>query len=281
MAIKDDNQERNKAFYEKLYSGYSIKNILWWLNHLEGYLEFVTTTETSWFGLYHDDFRNAIEGKRVLEIGCGDCNNAAIMAALGAEVYANDIASSSGEIIKLLNENYHFKHPLKFVEGDFLNNGLPANSFDFVVGKAFLHHLTIPLERLFLKESARLLKGDGEARFFEPAVNNKVLDELRWHIPVGDRPSKFDKAAFKEWKKNDPHPDRTLSSSHFRAAGKEFFKKTEIIPIGSLERFRRLIPNMKLNAKFTRWALANEKSLPELVKLSFARSQLIKYSKPV
>lgn len=281
MAVKDHNQEKNRIFYEKVYSGYSIKNILWWLNHLEGYLEFALTTETSWFGLYQNDFRNRIAGKKVLEMGCGDCNNAAIMAALGAEVYANDLASSSGEIIKLLNENYDFKYPIKFIEGDFLKNDLPAKSFDFVVGKAFLHHLTLPVERLFFQETARLLKKDGEARFFEPAVNNKVLDELRWHIPVGDRPSKFDKAAFKEWKKNDPHPDRTLSSSHFRVVGKEFFEKSEIVPIGSLERFRRLIPNMKLNAKYTRWALAKEKYLPQKLQLSMARSQFIRYAKPI
>ena len=280
MAVKDDNQERNKVFYEKLYSGYSIKNILWWLNNLEGYLEFVTTTETSWFGLYQDGFRTAIVGKKVLEIGCGDCNNAAVMAALGAEVYANDIASSSGEIVNLLNENYKFRHPIKFVEGDFLKNELAANSFDFVIGKAFLHHLTIPVERLFIKEAARLLKRDGEARFFEPAVNNAILDEVRWHIPVGKRPSKFKKAAFKKWKDEDPHPERSLSSKHFEQAGREFFHRIEIIPIGTLERFRRLLPGTKLSARFTRWALHSERNLPPNINRSFARSQTIIYNRP-
>jgi ubiquinone/menaquinone biosynthesis C-methylase UbiE len=277
MNSQDQNQEKNILFYNKQYSNYSIKNILWWLNHLEGYLDFATTNETSWFALYQGGFREKIVGKKVLEMGCGDCNNAAVMAALGAEVYANDIASSSGEIIKKLNDNYSFKHPIKFVEGDFLKSELPSNTFDFVIGKAFLHHLTIPIERLFLKETARLLKRDGEARFFEPAVNSKFLDEIRWHIPVGNRPSKFKKKAFAKWKEEDPHPDRSFSSDHFKTAGGEFFKETKTISIGTLERFRRIIPGKKFKTNYTKWALENERHLPTNLNNMFARSQLIIY----
>lgn len=281
MKNYDPNQEKNKEYYEKVYSNYSLNNILYWLNNLEDYFRFATSNETSWFALYQNDFRNKIDGKKVLEMGCGDCNNASIMAAFGAEVYANDIASASGEIVRKLNENYNFKHPIKFLEGDFLENDLQSGEFDFVIGKAFLHHLMIPVEREFLKETARLLKTDGEARFFEPAVNNKFLDEIRWHIPVGERPSKFNKVAFKKWKEQDPHPDRSFSSRHFKKAGEEFFKETEIISIGTLERFRRIIPGVKYNSRYTKWALRNEKFLPDLINNSFARSQLIILRRPV
>ena len=198
------NQNKNKLHYEKLYANYSIKNILHWIHNLDEFLASATTTETSWFALYQKDFRTNIKGKKVLEMGCGDCVNAAVMAALGAEVYANDIADSSGEIVEALNEAYKFETPIRFVSGDFLKNELPSKSFDFAVGKAFLHHLELPVEEKFLKETARLLKEDGEARFFEPAVNSKLLDELRWYIPVKGRPSKFYKAEFSEWKKSDP-----------------------------------------------------------------------------
>lgn len=281
MNQSKENQEKNKEHYEKVYANYSIYNISYWLNNLENYFRFVTTTETSWFGLYQNNFRERIVGKKVLEMGCGDCNNAAIMAAFGAEVYANDIASASGEIVRKLNKNFNFKYPIKFVEGDFLENDLQSGKFDFVIGKAFLHHLMIPVEREFLKETARLLKTNGEARFFEPAVNNKILDEIRWHIPVGERPSKFNKEAFKKWKEQDPHPDRSFSSNHFKKAGEEFFMETEIISIGTLERFRRIIPGVKYNSRYTKWALRNEKFLPDLINNSFARSQLIILRRPV
>lgn len=276
----DINQEKNKEFYEKAYTDYSIKNILWWLNHLDGYLEFATTTETSWVALYKDNFREKIEGKKVLEMGCGDCNNAAIMAALGAEVYANDIAAASGEIVRKLNDNYKFKYPLKFIEGDFLNNKLPDKEFDFIIGKAFLHHLTVPVERLFLKETARLLEPGGEARFFEPAVNSKMLDELRWMVPVKNRPSKLNTKAFATWKEEDPHPDRSFSSRHFEQAGKEFFDEVIITPIGSLERFGQLFNRGKKRETYRKKALKAEGILPYSVNRYFAKSQLIQYRKP-
>lgn len=280
MKSKDHNQEKNKLHYEKLYSNYDIKNILHWINNLNSFLDSSLSTETSWFAMYQNDFKSKIVGKKVLEMGCGDCVNAAVMAALGAEVYANDLAQASGEIVKKLNENYNFKTPIKFIEGDFLENNLSSNSFDFVVGKAFLHHLTIPIEQLFLRETARLLKEDGEARFFEPAVNNKFLDDLRWLIPVNGRPSKFNKAAFKIWKDNDPHPDRSFSSRHFQNAGKVFFQEVKIIPVGTLERFNKFIKGKELNNRFRRWALKNEKTIPYNVNRSLTRSQLIIYRNP-
>jgi 2-polyprenyl-3-methyl-5-hydroxy-6-metoxy-1,4-benzoquinol methylase len=277
MHPKDPNQVKNKEYYEALYTNYSISNILHWINNLDKFLDSATTTETSWFGLYQNNFREKIKGKKVLEMGCGDCTNSAVMAALGAEVYANDLASSSGEIVKKLNDKFPFLHPIVFVEGDFLDNDLTSQSFDFVVGKAFLHHLTIPIEKLFLKETARLLKCDGEARFFEPAVNSKVLDEVRWHIPIGGRPSKFNKTAFEKWKEEDPHPDRSYSSKHWKNAGAEFFSEIEIIPIGTLERFSRIFRWGERRNNFKRWALKNEQFLPDFLNKPFTRSQLIVY----
>jgi SAM-dependent methyltransferase len=167
------------------------------------------------------------------------------------------------------------------VEGDFLENNLTSQSFDFVVGKAFLHHLNIPTEKLFLKETARLLKPDGEARFFEPAVNNKVLDQIRWLIPVKNRPSKFQFKAFKKWKEEDPHPARTYSSRHFEKAGKDLFEIAETYMVGTIERFNKFItPGNKRNS-FKKWALKTEEKLPLFLNRSLSRSQLIIYRKPL
>lgn len=274
------NQEKNRVHYENKYAGLSIENILSWINHLDEFLEKTTRTETSWFGMYKDNFAGKIIGKKVLELGCGDCTNAAVMAALGAQVYANDIADSSGEIIKALNDNYDFPYPIVFVNGDFLDNELPSQDFDFIIGKAFLHHLEIPVERLFLGETARLLKPNGEARFFEPAVNNKLLDEMRWFMPVPGRPSKLFKSSFQKWKENDPHPDRSFSSKHFESAGTEFFKDVVIFPVGTIERLHRILPKNRYNGKFRRWALKVEQLLPIEFNKAMARSQLIIYRSP-
>ncbi|APG60125.1 class I SAM-dependent methyltransferase [Christiangramia salexigens] len=271
------NQKKNEEHYNRKYTSFSVQSILWKLNNLEEYLENAISTDTSWHAMYQGDFKSAIRGKKILEMGCGDCTNAAIMSALGAEVFANDIASSSGAIVKQLNESFNFDHPIVFLEGDFLNNNLPSCSFDIIVGKAFLHHLTVPVEKKFLKETARLLKQDGEARFFEPAVNNKWLDALRWFIPVPGRPSKIQKVAFQTWKENDPHPERSFNSKHWEKAGKEFFECVEILPLGSLERFSRILRNKQSRWKFRKWAFKTEKKIPQNLRRSFARSQLIIY----
>ena len=201
------------------------------------------------------------------------------MAALGDDVYANDIASASGEIVRKLNENYAFKYPIKFIEGEFLNKELPWLSFDFIVGKDFLHHLEISLEKEVRKETARVVKPNGESLFVERAVNSKILDEIRWHIPIGGRPSKFNKAAFDKWKESDPHPDRSFSAKHWEKAGATFFKEVEIIPVGTLERFSRLFGWGERRNNFKRWALKNEKHLPGSLNSVFTRSQLIVYRK--
>ncbi len=279
--MSTENQQKNKEHYDRLYKSGQVKNILHWINHLDAFLNSATTTETSWFAIYKNNFKDRLPGRKVLEMGCGDCTNAAVMAALGAEVYANDIADSSGRIIKLLNENFEFKHPIKFISGDFIENDLEGNQFDFVIGKAFLHHLEIPLEEKFLAETARLLKSDGEARFFEPAINFKLLDELRWYIPVGNRPSKFQKEKFREWKANDPHPERSFSSKHFETAGRKFFTEVEIHPVGTLERFSRVYKWGEKQNMFKRWALKAEQKLPSGLNRSLTRSQLIVCRKPL
>lgn len=274
------SSDKNKEHYEKVYANYGIGNTLYWINNLDEFLDSATTTETSWNALYKGDLRSRLAGKKVFELGCGNCVNAAVMAALGAEVYANDIADSSGEIINKLNECYDFKNPIKFISGDFLENQLEPNYFDFVVGKAFLHHLDIPLEKEFLYKTARLLKEKGEARFFEPAVNSLLLDELRWYIPVKGRPSKLKFKEFRKWKEMDPHPERTFSSLHFEKVGKEYFDEVEIFPIGTIERFSRIMKWGSRRNSFKKWALRNERHLPKYINRSFARSQLVLYKKP-
>ena len=277
----DKNQAKNIVHYNRKYKDIAIEETLEKLKNLDKFLSDATQTDTSWVGLYKHGFKDVIKGKKVLELGCGDCVNAAVMAGLGAKVYANDIASTSGEIVKKLNQSYNFENPMVFIEGDFLKVPFEEKDFDFVVGKAFIHHLTLPIEQEFIEKIVRLLKREGEARFFEPAVNNKFLDEIRWHLPVPGRPSKFNRKAFTKWKENDPHPERDNSSKHFRRVGAEFFEEVEIIPLGTLERFHRILPKNANHRKFRRDAFIYEEKLPNNLNSLCARSQVIIYRKPV
>jgi SAM-dependent methyltransferase len=268
----------NKQHYDHLYGQTQVQNIVHKARNFETFLDDAIQTDTSWHGMYNGNFRNRLAGKRVLELGCGDGLNSIVMALLGAEVIASDISEISENIIKEVNSQIGTS--VQTVTGDFSLMEFEPQSFDYIVGKAFLHHLTHDLEKEYLCKVAKLLKQNGEARFFEPAVNSKALDYIRWLIPVPGRPSILNKKAFKDWKDHDPHPQRDNSSRHFQQVGKFYFDEVKIVPIGSIERLCRLIPIGSFNRKFRRWAHQIELYLPNWFRNSAARSQLIVFRTP-
>jgi SAM-dependent methyltransferase len=271
---------KNIEFYDNLYSDFNVDGIIRILDNLKEFMDVATTTHNSWVGLYYNNFQKELKGKRVLELGCGDCTNAAVMAGLGAEVYGNDIASVCGNIVNALNNKYTFEKPIQFIYGDFLKADFPDDFFDVIVGKAFVHHLTHEQEVEFAQKCARILKKNGIVRYCEPAVNNKFFDELRWMVPVKGRPSKLQKEKFEKWLKADPHPIRDNSSAHYKLIGKMFFRDIEIIPFGWIERFNRLLPRGNFNRKFSKMAFRLEKIMPHLLNHTFARSQVVTYRNP-
>jgi 2-polyprenyl-3-methyl-5-hydroxy-6-metoxy-1,4-benzoquinol methylase len=274
-----DNSLKNEKHYDSIYKNVNIDAILNIINNIENFLADAIKTDTSWVGLYYGDFKDRLKGKKILELGCGDCTNLAVMAVLGAEVVGNDISQESGVIIEKLNANYDFDYPIKFISGDFLDSKIEENQFDFVIGKAFIHHLTNEQEYQFTELIVKSLKSTGVVRYFEPAVNSKFLDNLRWHTPVKGRPSKFQRKKFEIWKKNDPHPERDNSSKHYIYIGNKFFNEVKIVPIGTIERFCKLLPS-KWNRPFRRISYKIEKLLPNSLNLHLTRSQLIEYKYP-
>jgi 2-polyprenyl-3-methyl-5-hydroxy-6-metoxy-1,4-benzoquinol methylase len=272
--------QKNREHYDRVYAKVSIEGIVRKLNNLGAFLDDATTTDTSWVCMYANNFKEQLKGKRVLELGCGDCTNAAVMAALGAEVVANDISDRSGDIINALNNSGLLKQPIQYIQGDFLEANLPAQSFDMVVGKAFIHHLDHATEEAFYHKIVQLLKPNGEARFVEPAVNNQLLDTLRWMVPVPGRPSSLQKAKFRQWQEADPHPHRDNSSKHYITIGQQYFKEVEIINVGSIERLHRLFPKVKWNRQFRRQAFKLEHYIPYFLQRSLSRTQTIIYKYP-
>jgi SAM-dependent methyltransferase len=230
--------------------------------------------------MYYGDFRERIQGKKILELGCGNCFNAVVMASLGAQVYANDISDKSGEIIEAINKEADFEFPIQYIQGDFLRIKDLPEDFDYVVGKAFLHHLTHEQELEFLRKIVSSLKKDGEVRFVEPAVNNKFLDKLRWAIPVSGRPSSFQSKKFKMWLSKDPHPIRDNSGKHFKQLGLQFFNEINIYSVGAIERFHRLFPDNDTNKKFRNFAYKIELIFPNFLRYELARTQTVIYKLP-
>jgi ubiquinone/menaquinone biosynthesis C-methylase UbiE len=271
----ENNTIRNKLHYDHTYAGVDVESIINRVRNVQPFLADATKTDTSWYGLYYGNLQSRLKGRRVLELGAGDGLNALVMAALGAHVTAIDISEVTPNIVASVCREVTLEGSISALAGDFLAmNGFDDNSFDLVVGKAFLHHLDHETEAHFLNKIARLLKPEGEARFFEPAVNSALLDALRWMIPVPGRPSSFS-PAFQEWKANDPHPIRDNSSLHYAKAVLNAFENVEILCIGSLERLHRLLPRGPFNRKFRRAMFRAERRLPSLVGAKLARSQVV------
>lgn len=270
---------RNREHYDHEYAHVNVDILVDKVRRLKTFFDDATKTDTSWHGFYHGGFADRIAKKRVLELGCGNGLNALVMASFGAEVVANDLSRETERILKDAASKLQIES-LQVSVGDFATIPFEPRSFDFIVGKAFLHHLTPELEDEYLSKAARLLKPTGEARFCEPAVNSPLLDKVRWMVPVPGRPSMLSKTKFRKFQEQDPHPERDNSSDHYRRLGKKFFFDVGIVPLGSLERFCRLMPQGSFNRRFRRWAHRVEAGLPMWFRLKAARSQLIAFGRP-
>ncbi|GAB4345888.1 MAG: hypothetical protein Kow0099_26600 [Candidatus Abyssubacteria bacterium] len=135
----------------------------------------------NWFALGRlIELAGKLDGKKVLEYGCGHGWLTVDLAQPGAEVHAFDISEESLKIArqyaikKGVAERVHFKRD----NAEAL--GYEDNTFDVVVGGAILHHLD--LDAAF-GEIHRVLKRGGKAFFLEPLGHNPVINLYRRLTP--------------------------------------------------------------------------------------------------
>ena len=124
-----------------------------------------------------------LEGKQVLEYGCGTGHNACLLATYGAEVTAFDLSPVAIAQAQRRAELHGLADRIQF---DVLQAGqtkYPSSGFDAVVGFAILHHLHMNLHRIF-KEVSGLLSPGGTAYFTEPVANSPLLRGLRPLVPL-------------------------------------------------------------------------------------------------
>jgi SAM-dependent methyltransferase len=274
------NLDVNKQHYDHSYGDVDVAALVGKVRHVDRFLDDATVTDATWVALYHGDFRDRLRGARVLELGAGNGLNALVMAALGAHVTAVDISEVTPQIIADAAGQLGIAGNVTALAGDFAEMRFPRETFDFVVGKAFLHHLTHEVEDRYLRNTAAVLRHDGEARFTEPAVNSRMLDALRWIVPVPGRPSRLNARAWARYRAEDPHPERDNSSRHYRDAGLRYFAHVDTVPLGGLHRLYRFLPNGDFNRAFRRAAFRAERLLPEPVQSKIAQGQLVIMRRP-
>ncbi len=125
-----------------------------------------------------------LNGRRVLELGCGPGDEAIIMARRGAHVTALDIAPSS---VRIVGERARANGVDSSIEVFCMTAeqlAFPAASFDTVVGFGLLHHAD---PAVLGPEVRRVLRQGGQALFFEPLGTNPVLEFARDHLPYRDK----------------------------------------------------------------------------------------------
>ncbi|HHS50205.1 MAG TPA: class I SAM-dependent methyltransferase [candidate division Zixibacteria bacterium] len=160
-----------------------------------------------------------VEGKRVLDVGCGYGYASARLALCGAEVTAIDVSPKMCELTRRSAE-------LNGVDVDVLcasasDTGLQDESFDLVVGQVSLHHLTLETAG---PELARVLRPGGRAIFLEPLQVGKFFLKLRSLVPVPCKESPGGGA---------------LRREEIAALG-EIFGDVKMRPFGIVERLRRV-----------------------------------------
>jgi ubiquinone/menaquinone biosynthesis C-methylase UbiE len=113
-----------------------------------------------------------LEGRRVLEAGCGAGDLSLELLDRGAELTALDVSPAMVEVARRRVERLAPGAAVRWLEAPLEETGLPAEAFDAVVGKWVLHHADVPRAAA---EVHRLLRPGGVAVFFENQARNRPL----------------------------------------------------------------------------------------------------------
>ena len=127
-----------------------------------------------------------VEGKKLLDLGCGAGETSVYFALRGADVTALDISPEMIEVAKRLADLHKVK--LKLHTGVAEKLPFKDGEFDIVFCNGVLHHVDlIPA----LKEVRRVLRPGGRAAFIEPLKHNPVIGLYR-HLAADNRtPTEF------------------------------------------------------------------------------------------
>jgi SAM-dependent methyltransferase len=121
-----------------------------------------------------------VEGRRIVDFGCGSGANSLLLAGRGAHVWAVDI---SEDLVRLGQRRLAVngrQGGAQFIVGSAHDLPFPDNSVDVVFGIAILHHLDLAL---VAEEVHRVLKPGGRAIFQEPVRNSALVRFLRSLVP--------------------------------------------------------------------------------------------------
>jgi len=124
-----------------------------------------------------------LKGKRVLDFGCGEGENSAVLAKLGAHVTGIDISQGAIDTARERCRINGVADRVEFVCSPIELAEFEPRSFDVVWGEAILHHLLGHLDTV-LARLTNWVKPEGIMLFAEPVALSPAMRRLRRMVPV-------------------------------------------------------------------------------------------------
>ena len=134
-----------------------------------------------------------VAGKRILDVGCGQGEDAMILARLGAHVTGLDVSPGAIDMAKQRAAINGVSQRTRFFCAPLTDARLPEQSFDVIWIDNVLHHVLDDLEPT-LRALLRAAKPGATILCIEPVNLNRTLRRIRFLVPVhtevtpGERP---------------------------------------------------------------------------------------------
>jgi len=157
-----------------------------------------------------------LEGKRVLDAGCGDGWLSVILARRGAQVEGFDVSSEAVATATARAAANGVSDRTSFKVASFYELPYPDATFDLAIGQAILHH--VGDKEKAAAELHRVLKPGGRAVFNEPLGTSLMLERLRRLVPV---PSEAPDDP-EQWSEQFKHHQAALFEKYFDVRLEEF-----------------------------------------------------------
>ncbi|QZZ21957.1 class I SAM-dependent methyltransferase [Leptothermofonsia sichuanensis E412] len=164
--MQDEILRKEQVFHDQWAAAIDVEGI-----RVADYFEACTAPENRFILRQLGD----VQGKYLLDLGCGAGENSVYFALKGARCVAADYSPGMVDVAQRLAARNGVA-----VEGAVVNAmdiDFPDNTFDVVYASNLLHH--IPDPRLAIREMYRVLKPGGKACFWDPLKHNPVINVYR------------------------------------------------------------------------------------------------------
>lgn len=152
---------------------------------------------------YAYNLLNNVQGKTVLDLGCGSGENVIVLVQRGAQVIGIDISPDLIDLAKRRAQEAGIVADLRVRSA--YDTGLPDHSVDVIFCIALIHHLDILRVQ---REMARILREGGYIVLKEPILFSNTYDRFRKLFPARMNVSNYE------------HP---LSSGEFKSLTQGYF----------------------------------------------------------